>query len=160
GYYDNGGSRAYIVRIARQADLDLFSEKNGSAKALVGGSRAEATFGGITVRALGTGKSGNDIEVEIAHVGDGDGFTMKVTDGDKTETFGTAKAPLEPGNLSAVKSRIVEASSTAAATKPDAKTFKLSGGLDGSPSGTLPAVLPLQAELANVTPEEFVGDDA
>jgi len=162
GYYDNGGARAYIVRVARQSDLDLFKETGSSAKALVGGAKASATLGGISVRALHDGKDGNDIKVEVAHVeGSDKGFTIKVTQGDKTESFGTPKAPLEPDNLSAVKSRIIETpTATATAERPDAKTFNLSGGLDGTPGGMLPAMIPIQQELANTTPEEFVGDDA
>ncbi len=163
GYYDNGGSRAYIVRVARQSDLDLFKETGGSEKALVGGTRSETVLNGITIRALNEGKAGNDVKVEITHAGEGDvaGFIMKVTDGDKTETFGTAKAPLDATNLSSIKSKIIETpTATATAERPEARTFNLSGGVEGVPGGSLPAMMPLQTELANVTPEEFVGDDA
>jgi phage tail sheath protein FI len=159
GYYDNGGGRAYIVRVARQADLELFKETGHATKALTGGQKAETSIGGITIRALTAGKSGNDIQVEVAH--SGDGFTMKVTEGDKTENFGSAKTPLEPGTLSSVKSKIIETpTATATAERPDAKTFNLSGGVDGTAGANLPALLPLHADLARTTPEEFVGDDA
>lgn len=161
GYYDNGGSRAYVVRVARSSDLSLFSESSGSTKALTGGKKAEATIAGMTVKALHAGAGGNDIKVEVEHVGDGAGFTMKVTQGDRTETFGSAKAPLEPGKTEAIRSKIVEVSaSTATAERPDAKSWNLSGGADGVAGGTLPAVAVLDAEIARVTPDEFVGDDA
>lgn len=159
GYYDNGGGRAYIVRVARQADLELFKESASTPKALVGGKSAEITIGGITIRALSAGKSGNDIQVEVAHAGDG--FTLKVTEGDKVENFGSAKTPLDISGLSSIKSKIIETpTATATAERPEAKTFNLHGGVDGTAGANLPAMLPMHAELAKVTPEEFVGDDA
>lgn len=154
GYYDNGGSRAYIVRVARSEDLSLFEK---GPKALPGGKKAEGSLGGLHVRALHGGKAGNDIKVEVAHVGEG--FSITVTQGDKTETFGNEKAPLTAGKLDAVKSKIIETPTMAAdAERPAAKAFNLSGGADGG--SVLAGVAALEAELARTTVGEFVGDDA
>jgi uncharacterized protein len=159
GYYDNGGGRAYIIRVAREGDLAVF-KKQVKAEATPALS-ATLALGGYSIRALEAGNDGNGVKVEIRHEGEGDGFTMKVTGGDgKTEMFGDKK-PLTPSNVkSEVKSKIVDVSvATETATRPDAGVFNLVGGANPTSPNAL-ANLPLTNELAKVDAEDFVGDEA
>ncbi|HVT11714.1 MAG TPA: phage tail sheath C-terminal domain-containing protein [Fimbriimonadaceae bacterium] len=159
GYYDNGGGRAYIIRVAREGDLDLF--KKQAKVAPTPALNATLALGGYTFKALEAGADGNNVKVEIRAEGEGDGFTMKITGGDgKTETFGDKK-PLTPGSVkSEVKSKIVDVSvATETATRPDTGVFNLVGGADAT-SATALASLPLNNDLARVDAEDFVGDEA
>ncbi|MFI5385018.1 MAG: phage tail sheath family protein [Fimbriimonadales bacterium] len=159
GYYDNGGSRCYVIRVAREQDLSLF--KKSAKAAPTPALPATLALGGYSIRALESGAGGNDVKVEVKHEGEGDGFTIKITSGDgKTETFGDKK-PLTPGTVkSEVKSRIIEVNvATETATRPEAGVFNLVGGADATSSTAL-ASLPLTTELAKVDAEDFVGDEA
>ncbi|HTQ09327.1 MAG TPA: phage tail sheath C-terminal domain-containing protein [Fimbriimonadaceae bacterium] len=159
GYYDNGGGRAYIIRVAREKDLALF--KKATKAAPTPALPATLALGGYTFKALESGSSGNDVKVEIKHEGEGDGFTMKITGPDgKSESFGDKK-PLTPGSVkNEVKSKVVDVSvATETATRPDQGVFNLVGGADAT-SATALATLPLTTELAKVDAEDFVGDEA
>jgi len=159
GYYDNSGSRAYIIRVAREKDLALFKKTSKAAPSPA--LPATLALGGYSIKALESGSAGNNVKVEIRHEGEGDGFTMKVTGPDgRTESFGDKK-PLTPGTVkSEVKSRIVEVNvATETATRPDQGVFNLVGGAEATSSTAL-ASLPLTTELAKVDAEDFVGDEA
>ena len=158
GYYDNGGGRAYIIRVAREQDLATF--KKSVASAPTPATASTLSLGGYSFKALEAGAGGNATKVEIRHEGE-DGFTMKITGSDgKTETFGDKK-PLTPGNVkNEVKSKIVDFSTaTETATRPDAGVFNLVGGSEATSANAL-ASLPLNTELAKVDAEDFVGDEA
>ncbi|HVL39523.1 MAG TPA: phage tail sheath C-terminal domain-containing protein [Fimbriimonadaceae bacterium] len=157
GYYDNGGGRAYIVRVARDQDLALFKDSGSGGGGVAAAAQLE--LGGIKIKALESGKGGNDTKVEVKH--EGDGFTLKVTQGSKSESFGTKDKPLTADSLrDSVKSKIIEVESvTATAERPKEGVHNLMGGLDGGSSSNLPA-LPLTNELAKVEAEDFVGDEA
>jgi phage tail sheath protein FI len=159
GYYDNGGGRAYIVRIARQADLELYSYKPESTAPQLA-RPASVALGPFNVKALDAGKKGNDTTLEVTHAGD-DGFTVKVTQGSKSETLGTPNKPLTVDSFKDMKSKLIEVEAmgdVATATRPSEGVFNLTGGADASSTNVL--ALPLSGEIANVSPEEFVGDEA
>jgi phage tail sheath protein FI len=166
GFYLNGGNRCYVIRVARPKDLELFQHKSARPQ-LASPVHAAFDLGPFVVKALKGGSTGNDIAVEVTHVeGSADGFTVKITEGDKSEPFGTAAKPLTPDSFAEAiskgpaRSKIVEVITTATETKnrPAARTFNLIGGADALATAKLPP--PLQAEIARVTPEDFVGDEA
>ncbi|MBC8063892.1 MAG: phage tail sheath family protein [Chlorobia bacterium] len=158
GYYDNGGARAYIVRVARDSDLQIFT-KEAKAALPEPAKNATVALGPYTVKALEAGAKGNSVTVEVEHQGD-DGFSVKITGDGKTESYGDTK-PLTPSSYkSAIKSKIVEFSTlTDVETRPGAGVFTLTGGLDATQPANL-ASLPLTAELSKVQVEDFVGDEA
>lgn len=158
GYYDNGGARAYIVRVARDQDLEIFKKEAKSALPEPA-KNATMALGPYSVKALEAGAKGNSVTVEIEHSGD-DGFSVKVSGDGKSETFGDTK-PLTPSNWkSGIKSKLVEfTTETEVATRPSAGVFSLTGGLEATQPANL-ANLPLTAELAKVQAEDFVGDEA
>jgi phage tail sheath protein FI len=158
GYYDNGGARAYIVRVARDKDLDIFKRESRAALPEPA-KNAQTAIGPYTVRALDAGAKGNSITVEVEHQGE-DGFSVKITGDGKSESYGDSK-PLTTSNYkSAIKSKLVEFSTaTEVETRPSAGVFTLTGGLDATQPANL-ANLPLTAELSKVQAEDFVGDEA
>jgi phage tail sheath protein FI len=159
GYFDNGGGRAYIVRVARDEDMQLF--KADSKPALPEPAKnATLAIGPYTVKALEAGAKGNDVSVTIEHADDGDGFSVTINGDGKTETFGDSK-PITPSNFKTqIKSKIVEFSTaTTVDTRPSAGVFNLLGGMDATTATNL-ASLPLSGELAKVQVEDFVGDEA
>ncbi len=160
GFFDNGGGRAYIVRVARPDDMDTYNyTSSGGQAALGGGTPATLTHDGYSFKALDAGERGNNIKIEVNHVGD-DGFTVRVTMGSKSESIGTAKDPLTPDTAASTindRSKMVEVA-TASATRPSVGEFFLSGG--SAPSSTSLATLPISKELASVIPDDFVGNEA
>lgn len=158
GYYDNGGARAYIVRVARDKDLEIF-KKEAKAALPEPAKTATAAIGPYTVKALDAGAKGNSVTVEIEHHGE-DGFSVKISGDGKSESFGDSK-PLTASNWkSGIKSKLVEfGTETEVATRPSAGVFSLTGGLDATQPANL-ASLPLSAELGKVQVEDFVGDEA
>jgi uncharacterized protein len=158
GYYDNGGARAYIVRVARDKDLEIFQRESRSALPEPA-KNATVAIGPYTVKALDAGAKGNSVTVEIEHQGE-DGFSVKISGDGKSESFGDSK-PITPSNFkSQIKSKLVEFSTeTEVATRPSAGVFTLTGGLEATQPANL-ANLPLTAELSKVQVDDFVGDEA
>ena len=158
GYYDNGGARAYIVRVAREEDLDIF-KKESKAALPEPAKNAQVAIGPYTFKAIEAGTKGNNVTVEVEHQGE-DGFSVKVTGDGKTESFGDSK-PMTPSSFKgAFKSKIVEVTTaTEVETRPSAGTFSLTGGLEATQPANL-ANLPLSNELSKVQVEDFVGDEA
>ncbi|MHB0937055.1 MAG: phage tail sheath family protein [Armatimonadota bacterium] len=165
GYYDNGGGRAYIVRIPRKVDTELFS--SGGAKQIAA-QPAKREICGYTVKAIAGGSQGNEIKLELEPVGEGDEFRIKISSGAKEEQFGFGKdKPLTPGGFAAAvngKSKLVtvDEAAVATATRPaEAITINLEGGVDAQAGGTELAVrTPAVADLAGLEPDNFVGDEA
>lgn len=164
GYYDNGGGRAYIVRVARPDDIAALSYNPTGAPAPP--AAAQVVVGGITFKALKPGPEGNDIAVEV-EAADGDDFRIKVTKGSDTEQFGYGRdKPLNVGTVADAlkKSKLVEVVATATATKPAAKTYTLTGGgalaTTGPGTALTPAGSAVAGSLAKVTPADFIGDEA
>ncbi len=82
GYFANGGSIAYIVRVGEEAN-----KKNAQA-ALPAAGEGEEKGEAFRVTALDSGVGGNDLEVEIAnatHGSPGDTFKLVVKKKDETE---------------------------------------------------------------------------
>ena len=169
GYYDNGGTRAYIIRIPRQVDVDTI-KSNGHAKDaadLTGGEPAKAIIGGYTVKAIAPGFKGNDIQIEVEPVGEGDGFRLKVTEGSKQETFGFGKSePITPNTFASTvnaKSKLitVEENPTATKERPIETLFNLLGGMDPHvKGGELALRTPIISDLVTLEPDNFIGDEA
>ncbi len=166
GYYDNGGGRAYIVRVARPDDIAALTYVPAGAGAQAQPSVAQVAVGGITFKALKPGPEGNDIKVEV-EAAEGDEFRIKITHGSDTEQFGYGKdKPLTVQTLADAlkRSKLVQAEVTATATKPEAKVYTLTGGAALATTGPGTALTPagsaVSTSLAKVSPNDFVGDEA
>jgi phage tail sheath protein FI len=169
GYYDNGGGRAFIIRVARPEDMKAL-QGNGSSKASQSTEqRAQIEVGGLLLTASKAGASGDGISVEVEHVGDGSEFKVKISQGGTTENIPDGKdKPLTPDTAAAAinkTSKLVRAEAVATATRPEARTFVLSGGAENLPakSGTTalaPAGSPLSNGLASLRADDFIGDEA
>ena len=176
GYYNNGGGRAYIVRVAHPNDMKALAGQ-ASVPARAEAKPAQITAGPLLLTAQKPGAAGNDIKVEVEHAGDGGEFRLKITQGDVTETFpGNAKdKPLtldsisEPINKFSKLVRLEVAKDVATATRPDAKVFILAGGAEvtetqlakaGGTTALAPAGSPLSNGLASLRADDFVGDTA
>lgn len=156
GYYDNGGGRAYIVRVARKNDLSIYDY---TPKTLATGEAIPATHSlpGYTFKALQAGKKGDDIKVEIE--GAGDGFTFVITGGGKTERFGNAKEPLTPETVKEkAKSTLVDIEVTTT-DKPTFTTFNLTGGADASANALERVPLQDEIDVVKMKTEQFEGDE-
>lgn len=160
GFYDNGGGRAYIVRVPRESDLALFDHvptSKPSAKAVA----ATLAIGGLQMKALADGKAGNEITVEVTHGEAPDQFRLKFNQGGKIEEF--PKKPgdfLTPKTAAGLKGAFAEVTEVLTETRPAANTFTFVGGADAA--DLAPARLPLANDLAKLKGKEddFVGDTA
>lgn len=158
GYFDNGGARAYIVRVARDSDVNLFKAESKAALPEPA-KAASVAIGAYSVKALEAGAKGNDISVKIDH-SEGEGFSVTITGDGKTETFGDTKPLTHQTFKGQIKSKLVDFSTTTEVeARPSAGVFNLLGGADATTPANL-ANLPLTAELAKVQTEDFVGDEA
>lgn len=179
GYFQNGGGRAYIIRVARPEDIETLSQnyKNGQSKQVAGTSAkaaiaAEAESGPLAFKALTAGTAGNDIKVEAESAGEGGEFRLKVTGpGGASETFGHGKekALTYASTAAAVngKSKLV---AVEVKEMPDFKfepfTISLAKGADAIASvpakagetALAPAGLP--SSLSTVQASDFLGDEA
>jgi phage tail sheath protein FI len=182
GYYMNGGGRAYIIRVATADDLKALSYSPESAKADGGGKSSPAapaklTAGPLLLTAKEAGAAGNDIKLDVEHIGDGTDFRVKVSRGDVVEEFPDAKdkgATLKAiSDLINQHSKLVKAeaapkgAATATIARPDAKSYVFAEGVDVSnlptrvsATGLAPAGSPLSNGLANLRQDDFIGDDA
>lgn len=159
GYFDNGGGRAYIVRVAKPGDLDTYNYAPTGGAAALGGSPATLSLDGYNFKAIEGGERGNNIKVEVNHVGD-EGFTFRITSGSKSETIGSNKEPLTAATAAEAvkeKSKLVDCE-VATADRPTMGEFNLTGGMTAS--ATLPEKLPINIELAKVVPDDFVGNES
>jgi phage tail sheath protein FI len=169
GFYDNGGGRAYIVRIPRPYDLAVREYKpatNGAAKpAAVAAAPAQVQVGGLVVKALPAAPAGK-VEVEVEHVaGSKDEFRLKIKSGGSEELFGHGEdKPLKTDSAAAIKSKLVAVEvADPAAARPAAKTFDFTVAAANLPATTgtsnLPAPISVSpTALASV--DQFVGDEA
>ncbi|MGI4788785.1 MAG: phage tail sheath family protein [Janthinobacterium lividum] len=189
GYYNNGGGRAYIVRVAHPDDMKALagtgSSTNGTATKAIKSDpiTSQITAGPLLLTAQKPGTAGNDIKVEVEHVGDGNEFRLKISQSDgPTETFPdkptgkalTLESVSEQINKFSklVKLEIAKDVAVATAARPEAKVFVLAGGLEASvatdtqlakASGTTslaPLGSPLSNGLSSLRPDDFVGDSA
>lgn len=159
GYFANGGSRAYVIRIATGDDMKVINRPFKELEA----KKSILTLGGLQMKALEAGKSGDDIQVTVKTVGEeGDAFILKVQKGDVVEEYGDEKAPLTPANIkekvAAKKApKLIEFVATDLKERPAEGLFTLTGGADKTS-----ALAPLHEmhELARAKANEFAGDEA
>lgn len=186
GYYDNGGGRCYIVRIARPEDVEALQYTPGSTAAsdtalpassplpLITAAAATASVGPFLISAKEPGVQGNDIRIEMEPVGDDSGeVRIRAVRGSDTEQFGFGKEkPLTVQTaMEAIngKSKLVQVA-VAAPPAPDFKfqplQTQLSGGIAEAPQASVPASasasVPVSyAPQAKVpVPLDFEGDEA
>ena len=181
GYYNNGGGRAYIVRVAHPDDMKALAGQPTGAAAAGGRGEpkpAQITAGPLLLTAAKPGASGNDIKVEVEHVGDSGEFKLKITGADGAPENFPLNQKDKPLTLDSVADsinkgsklvRLEIAKDVATATRPDAKVFILAGGAEAvdtqlaRASGTTalaPAGSPLSNGLASLRADDFVGDTA
>jgi phage tail sheath protein FI len=176
GFYDNGGSRAYIVRVARGEDiqtLGTLASSNGTKAIDAKPEQKLLAIGPISVKPA-KGAAAGDINIRIEHVGDKDEFKLIVTPGSgdaEVYPLGEKDPPL---NLSTLEKRIngasklieVEVAKTATATRPVANSFVLSvadtANLPAKTTGgQLAPVEALRASgFAYIDADDFIGDEA
>ncbi len=143
GYYQNGGGRCYVIRVARPDDIKALSYSPDGVKSMTAAAPAQLTAGPLLLTAKEAGAAGNDIKIEVEHVGD-EGFTLKISQGTgASESLGAKDKPLTADGAAGARSRLVTLEKIAAATvvRPDAKTFVLAGGADSLPAKTGNAAL-------------------
>lgn len=181
GYYDNGGGRAYIIRVAHPDDLAALAYQPTGADGRSVRSEptaARIAAGPLMLTAAKAGPAGNDVRVEVEPAGEGGEFRLKVSQGDQSEVFpaGPKDKPLttdtvaESVNKFSKMVRIEVAKDTVAtAVKLEAKTFVLAGGLDAMQTGTTDlaktgttdlAKAGLPGNLAGLRADDFEGDEA
>jgi phage tail sheath protein FI len=169
GYFDNGGRRAYIIRIPRVEDAAQFAVGSDGASAIPA-SAARGILGAFAATAARPGREGNDIKVDVEHVGEADEFRLKIQLGDKEEVFGGGRdKPLTPSSAVAAvnaKSKLVVLEATATElSRPPLGVLQLADGTDAS---SLPATatattalsVPGLDGISELTPDDFIGDEA
>ncbi|RZU21840.1 phage tail sheath subtilisin-like domain-containing protein [Streptomyces sp. BK239] len=169
GFFNNGGSAAYVVRVGGSP-----AGATGDAKspAAVGGSQAPAALpageptqlGAFAVTATAAGQSGAPLSVEVADPegeGPAERFRLIVKDGDKAvETFDvTAKKGNRSYVVTQVKERsklitVAEAAPAAQLVRPDNQTVTLAV----PPAAAAPAAP--AAQDGAVGPAQYLGDSA
>jgi uncharacterized protein len=172
GFFNNGGSAAYVVRVGGSAEDAVDGAVNGSsAPAAVTGSTTKALtaaepkqLGTFAVSATAAGQSG-PLTVEVADPegeGPAERFKLIVKDGDKpVETFDvSAKKGNRSYVVTQVKERsklitVTEAAPSAQLVRPENQTLTLP-----APPSAAPAVPAGQVESAQAGPTEYIGDSA
>jgi len=147
-FLNNGGGRAYIVRIPAGGD-------GGGAPVAEISTKADKKIGALRVQAIESGATGIAIEVKAAETAEGEEQQFKLTvkqDGKEVESF-TGTAGKGKGNLATAvnqKSKVVRIEVL------DAPAELVASGLgEGSVTLAAPANLP-----ANVEPAALIGDSA
>jgi len=148
GFFLNGGTRCYVVRVGADATSPAASAQ------LPSSTEAGVVAYGVNARELGPG--GNDITVEIADATEGtpdDSFKVTVKKGTATETFDNLTTKSGDRNAATVVNRdsqlitLEEVGRTAAAKRrPASASYSLSGGTSAAP--------------ARIDTEDYVGDTA
>ncbi|CAM5740124.1 Phage tail sheath family protein OS=Streptomyces alboniger OX=132473 GN=CP975_27700 PE=3 SV=1 [Streptomyces alboniger] len=168
GFFNNGGSAAYVVRVGGSA---AGASGDSAAPAAVSGSAAPAALpagepkqlGTFSVTANATGQNGNPLSVEVADPegeGPAERFKLIVKDGDKpVETFDvTAKKGNRNYVVTQVKERsklitVAEAAPSAQLARPDNQTVALSAP-PAAPTGVE------EPPAQSVGPAQYLGDSA
>jgi hypothetical protein len=159
GFFDNGGNKAYVVRVPRDDDLKLF-QYEPKTKALTAAVAATSDVGGIGLKSLTTGKASNETKVEVVHGTEDDQFKFKFTQGSKTEDLPKEKASFfTPGSVATAKGLFAEVVQVATQTRPAPGVYEFSGGMDAAATKGL-VRLPIEADLEKIKDktEDFLGD--
>lgn len=169
GFFNNGGSAAYVVRVggssagaAADAKSPAAVTGSGSAPAALPAGEPKQ-LGTFTVTALASGESGGPLSVEVADAegeGPAERFKLIVKDGDKPlETFDvSAKKGNRSYVVTQVKERsklitVAEAAPAAQLARPENQTVALPAAPAAAPA------VPAQ-EAAPVGPAQYLGDSA
>ena len=169
GFFNNGGSAAYVVRVggvpggvSGGAGQGSAAVKGGAAPAALPAGEPQQ-LGTFKVAALGGDRSGGGISVEVADAegeGPADRFRLVVKEGDKVaETFDvTAKKGNRNYVVTQVKERsklivVQEAAAASQLARPDNQTIALA-----VPSA--PPAVPSHAETDQPGVGDYVGDVA
>ena len=177
GYYQNGGGRCYVIRIAHPNDLRAlaFTDDGKKGEIRIEAAPAKIAAGPLLLTAQKTGVAGNDIKVEVEHVGEPNEFKLKISQGDGTPEVFPGGAKDKPLTLDTAAelvnrhSKLVKLElapkETITVARPDAKTFVLSegtetGNLTRTVGTTALAKSPLSNGLANLVADDFAGDEA
>ncbi|NUR03175.1 MAG: phage tail sheath family protein [Streptomyces sp.] len=173
GFFNNGGSAAYVVRVGGSAEAARPDSANGKAPAAVAasGTRAELTagepkqLGTFSVSATGSAPSGGQLTVEVADPegeGPAERFKLNVKDGDKTvESFDvTAKKGGRNYVVTQVKERsklitVAEAAPAAQLARPENQTVALT-----APPPAPASVTPVADAGSHPGPADYLGDSA
>jgi phage tail sheath protein FI len=172
GFFNNGGSAAYVVRVGGSKEGAPIDGAAGSGRAAVRGSGAHAALesgepkqlGSFTVTAIAAGGSGA-LSVEVADA-DGEGaperFKLVVKDGDKpVETFDvSAKKGGRNYVVTQVKERskliaVAEAAPAGQLARPDNQTVALA-----APGSAAPAAPGAPADESHPGPAHYLGDSS
>ncbi|WP_369215502.1 phage tail sheath subtilisin-like domain-containing protein [Streptomyces flavofungini] len=170
GFFNNGGSAAYVVRVGGSAEA---SSGDGESPAAVTGTAAAPALpaaeprqlGAFSVAATASGTNG-PLTVEVADPegeGPAERFRLIVRDGDKpVETFDvSAKKSTRSYVVTQVKERsklitVTETASAAQLTRPENQTVTLS-----APPAPAPAATPARTNSeAHPGPAQYLGDSA
>lgn len=132
GYFDNGGSRAYIVRVAHKRDFDAHKGKDAKTLALLPKPTVATTelTGNVKVKALTPGFAGNEYRVEIESI---ETEAPKVSDpsntdgGDGKSKSGPTKdaGPIKTVTVTVFKGDATLGTRTLTATELQSKTLDL-----------------------------------
>jgi uncharacterized protein len=181
GYFDNGGGKAYIIRVATKADIAALSyqPQNLAAPAPAPAATsapappapAQLTAGPLLIKSK-TGAAPGAITIDVETVGDGAEFKLRVTQGSSKESYGDGKdKPLTLDTAASTvnaKSKLIEVSTvtTETATRPDAGSYTLTIAAPSnvpattSPSAVAPSAPSLPQNLASLSADDFVGNEA
>lgn len=180
GFYNNGGGRCYIIRVAHPEDIKALSSDvaaaDGAPATKADPTPAQIAAGPLLLTASKPGPAGNNTKVQVEHVGDSE-FKLHITQGDATEHFPDGKdkaltldqAITNVNKFSKLVKLEANPTATVTATRPDAKEYILAGGLESgaldtgnmTKSGTTAlAKSPLANGLANLKANDFIGDEA
>jgi phage tail sheath protein FI len=175
GFFNNGGSAAYVVRVGGSSDGAPVESANGGSPASVAGSGARAALtagepkqlGTFSVSATGSAPSGGAITVEVADPesdSSAERFKLNVKDGDKTvESFDvSARKGARTYVVTQVKERsklitVTEAAPAAQLARPDNQTVTLP-----VPSPAAAVAVPAKGvdDESHPGPAEYLGDSA
>ncbi|MFI0773987.1 phage tail sheath family protein [Streptomyces sp. NPDC021212] len=174
GFFNNGGSAAYVVRVGGATDGQSTpaegrgaTSQNAPAQITAG---EPATLGAFKVAALAAGSASEDgsLRVEVTHPeGDGpaDRFTLTVKDGDRTaETFEvSAKKTSRTYVVTQVKERskliaVEEAAQGGQLARPDAQSAVLAA--PAKAKAPAPARGGAPAQEGSASASQYIGDPA
>ncbi|MFF9479318.1 phage tail sheath family protein [Streptomyces sp. NPDC014733] len=173
GFFNNGGSAAYVVRVGGAA-TDAGAQSGAPAAVPAAAAPAELTpgeptaLGTFAVRALTSATGGGALSVEVADPegeGPAERFRLLVKDGDKVaETFDvSAKKSTRNYVVTQVKERsklitVLEAAPAAQLARPDNQTVELARPVQ-APAAPAPAA-PGAVPAVHPGPAEYLGDSA
>lgn len=178
GFYQNGGGRAYIIRVARPEDVAAYTETGG--KKGIGTSAgtaapaalepARAQIGPMTFTAKDAKLKSGEVSVELEPAGPEE-FRLKVTKGGQTDIFPAPDKSMKVGDVARAleRSQVV---TVEVKTKEKLDIAPLTVELQQAPVSLAPAtntalatttnkaLVPVKSPVEGVTPGDFQGNEA